>query len=148
MIGKYLSLSSLPTETGTTWTPRWVHATASLLVLLLAAFLTTTPLTTASLTTTSFYLGQGLKNKTSYTSSDGPHLAPPHLIPPPPTTAPPPPPPPPRTHRLVGGGRAFESCSPVCPGTHFVDQTGLELRNPPASTSQVLGLKACTTTPG
>jgi hypothetical protein len=29
-----------------------------------------------------------------------------------------------------------------CPGTHFVDQAGLELRNPPASASQVLGLKA------
>jgi hypothetical protein len=39
-------------------------------------------------------------------------------------------------------------CSPGCPGTHFVDQAGLELRNPPASASQVLGLKACTTTPG
>jgi hypothetical protein len=25
--------------------------------------------------------------------------------------------------------------SPGCPGTHFVDQTGLELRNPPASAS-------------
>jgi hypothetical protein len=37
-------------------------------------------------------------------------------------------------------------CSPGCPVTHFVDQTGLELRNPPASVSQVLGLKACTTT--
>jgi hypothetical protein len=37
-------------------------------------------------------------------------------------------------------------CSPGCPGTHFVDQAGLELRNPPASASQVLGLKACTTT--
>jgi hypothetical protein len=34
-------------------------------------------------------------------------------------------------------------CSPGCPGTHFVDQAGLELRNPPASASQVLGLKAC-----
>ena len=39
-------------------------------------------------------------------------------------------------------------CSPDCPGTHFVDQAGLELRNPPASASQVLGLKACATTPG
>jgi hypothetical protein len=39
-------------------------------------------------------------------------------------------------------------CSPGCPGTYFVDQAGLELRNPPASASQVLGLKACTTTPG
>jgi hypothetical protein len=35
-----------------------------------------------------------------------------------------------------------------CPGTHFVDQAGLELRNPPASASQVLGLKVCATTPG
>ena len=35
-----------------------------------------------------------------------------------------------------------------CPGTHSVDQAGLELRNPTASASQVLGLKACTTTPG
>jgi hypothetical protein len=33
-----------------------------------------------------------------------------------------------------------------CPGTHFVDQAGLELRNPPASASQVLGLKVCATT--
>ena len=37
-------------------------------------------------------------------------------------------------------------CSPGCPGTHSVDQAGLELRNPPASASQVLGLKACTAT--
>jgi hypothetical protein len=36
--------------------------------------------------------------------------------------------------------------SPGCPGTHFVDQAGLELRNPPASASQVLGLKVCATT--
>jgi hypothetical protein len=35
--------------------------------------------------------------------------------------------------------------SPGCPGTHFVDQAGLELRNPLASTSRVLGLKACIT---
>jgi hypothetical protein len=39
-------------------------------------------------------------------------------------------------------------CSPGCPGTHFVDQAGLKLRNPPASASRVLGLKACATTPG
>ena len=39
-------------------------------------------------------------------------------------------------------------CSPGCPGTHFVDQAGLELRNLPASASQVLGLKAWATTPG
>jgi hypothetical protein len=38
--------------------------------------------------------------------------------------------------------------SPGCPGTHFIDQAGLELRNPPASASRVLGLKACATTPG
>ena len=38
--------------------------------------------------------------------------------------------------------------SPGCPGTHFVDQAGLELRNLPASASQVLGLKACATTLG
>jgi hypothetical protein len=40
----------------------------------------------------------------------------------------------------------FLLCSPGCPGTHFVDQAGLELRNLPVSASQVLGLKACTTT--
>jgi hypothetical protein len=38
--------------------------------------------------------------------------------------------------------------SPGCPGTHFVDQAGLELRNPSATASQVLGLKGYTTTPG
>jgi hypothetical protein len=38
--------------------------------------------------------------------------------------------------------------SPGCPGTHFVDQAGLKIRNLPASASWVLGLKACTTTPG
>jgi hypothetical protein len=31
--------------------------------------------------------------------------------------------------------------SPGCPGAHFVDQAGLELRNPPASASRVLGIK-------
>jgi hypothetical protein len=36
--------------------------------------------------------------------------------------------------------------SPGCPGTYSVDQAGLELRNSPASASQVLGLKACATT--
>jgi hypothetical protein len=39
-------------------------------------------------------------------------------------------------------------CSPGCPGTHSVNQAGLELRNPPASASQVPGLKACATSPG
>jgi hypothetical protein len=33
-----------------------------------------------------------------------------------------------------------------CPGTHFIDQAGLKLRNPPASASQVLELKMCATT--
>jgi hypothetical protein len=37
-------------------------------------------------------------------------------------------------------------CFPGCPGTHSVDQAGLKLRNPPASASQVLELKACATT--
>jgi hypothetical protein len=37
--------------------------------------------------------------------------------------------------------------SPGCPGTHFVDQASLKLRNPLASASWVLGLKACSTTP-
>jgi hypothetical protein len=40
----------------------------------------------------------------------------------------------------------FPLCSPGCPGTHSVDQAGFEIRNLPASASQVLGLKACTTT--
>jgi hypothetical protein len=38
-------------------------------------------------------------------------------------------------------------CSLGCPGTHFVDQAGLDLRDPPASASQVLGLKVCATMP-
>jgi len=37
--------------------------------------------------------------------------------------------------------------SPGCPGTHSVDQAGLKLRNPPASASRVLGLKACAIIP-
>jgi hypothetical protein len=36
-------------------------------------------------------------------------------------------------------------CSPDCPGTHSVDQAGLDLRNLPASASRVLGLKASAT---
>jgi hypothetical protein len=35
--------------------------------------------------------------------------------------------------------------SPGCPGTHFVDQAGLELRNLPAFAFQVLGLQAYAT---
>jgi hypothetical protein len=38
--------------------------------------------------------------------------------------------------------------SPDCPGTHSVDQAGLELRNPPASASQVLGIKIKCFNPG
>ena len=34
-----------------------------------------------------------------------------------------------------------DSVSPGCPGTHSVDQVALELRDPPASASQVPGLK-------
>jgi hypothetical protein len=37
-------------------------------------------------------------------------------------------------------------CSPGCPGTHTVDQAVLELKNLPASASQVLGLKVWATT--
>jgi hypothetical protein len=47
---------------------------------------------------------------------------------------------------IFGFLRQVSLCSPGCPGTHFVDQAGLELRNLPASASQVLGLKACATT--
>jgi hypothetical protein len=36
-------------------------------------------------------------------------------------------------------------CSSDCPGTHSVDQAGLELRNLPASASQVLGIKTYAT---
>jgi hypothetical protein len=38
-------------------------------------------------------------------------------------------------------------CSPGCPGKNSVDQAGIELRNFPDSTSQMLGLKACATMP-
>jgi hypothetical protein len=46
-----------------------------------------------------------------------------------------------------GGQDRVSLCSPGYPGTHFVDQAGLQLKNLPASASQVLGLKACATTP-
>jgi hypothetical protein len=36
---------------------------------------------------------------------------------------------------------------PGCPGTHSVDQAGLQLRNLPASASRVLALKVCATPP-
>jgi hypothetical protein len=44
---------------------------------------------------------------------------------------------------LFFGGGVRDGVSlynPGCPGTHFVDQAGLELRNLPASASQVMGL--------
>jgi hypothetical protein len=50
------------------------------------------------------------------------------------------------TSDIPRGGKAFCLYSPGCPGTHYVNQAGLELRNPPASASQVLELKACATT--
>ena len=46
---------------------------------------------------------------------------------------------------LVFGDRV-SLYSPGCPEIHSVDQASLELRNLPASASQVLGLKACATT--
>jgi hypothetical protein len=49
---------------------------------------------------------------------------------------------------ILGFQDRVSLCSPGCPGTHSVDQAGLELRNPPASASRVLELKACATTPG
>jgi hypothetical protein len=42
---------------------------------------------------------------------------------------------------LVFGDRV-SLYSSGCPGTHFVVQAGLKLKNPTASASQVLGLKA------
>jgi hypothetical protein len=38
-----------------------------------------------------------------------------------------------------GFSRRVSLCSPGCPGTHSVDQAGLELRNLPNSASQVAG---------
>jgi hypothetical protein len=43
-------------------------------------------------------------------------------------------------------GFRVSQCSPGHPGTLSVDQAGLELRDPLASASQMLGLKMCTTT--
>ena len=40
----------------------------------------------------------------------------------------------------------FFRVAPGCPGTHSIDQDGLELRNPLGSASQVLVLKVCDTT--
>jgi hypothetical protein len=52
---------------------------------------------------------------------------------------------------FFGGGGVQDRVSlrsPGCPGTHSVDQAGLELRKPPASACQVLELKARVTMPG
>jgi hypothetical protein len=50
---------------------------------------------------------------------------------------------------LLGFGFGFwrqvSLCSIGCPGTHSVDQAGFEHRDPPASASRMLGLKACAT---
>jgi hypothetical protein len=47
---------------------------------------------------------------------------------------------------LVGWFALFLETVSLCPGAHSVDQAGLELIDPPASASRVLGLKACATT--
>jgi hypothetical protein len=49
---------------------------------------------------------------------------------------------------FVFRGKQVSLYSPGCPGTHFVEQAGLELRNLLASASRVLGLKVCATMPG
>ena len=49
---------------------------------------------------------------------------------------------------LVFQDMVFLCNSPGCPGTHFVEQAGLKLRDLPASASRVLGLKPCNTMPG
>ena len=46
---------------------------------------------------------------------------------------------------LVCLRQSFSLCSLGYPGTHSVDEAGLELRYLPASASRVLGLKACAT---
>lgn len=43
-------------------------------------------------------------------------------------------------------GHRVSPCSLGCPGTHSVDQTGIELRDSLASVSRVPGLKVCATT--
>jgi hypothetical protein len=45
------------------------------------------------------------------------------------------------SNHIMAHNHFFSLFSPGCPGTHSVDQAGLELRNPPASASQVLGSK-------
>lgn len=48
---------------------------------------------------------------------------------------------------LVWGFVRVSLSSPGCPRTSFVDQAGLELKDPPAFAYRVLGLKAYTTPP-
>lgn len=52
--------------------------------------------------------------------------------------------------RVEGCFKMLSLCSPGWPGIHHVDQVGLQLtnRNPAASASHMLQLKACTTTFG
>ena len=52
-----------------------------------------------------------------------------------------------------GGGWKVEGvqdrvslCSPGCPGTHSIDQAGLEFRELPVSASLMVGLKECVAT--
>ena len=45
-----------------------------------------------------------------------------------------------------GGGDVQDKVSLYSIGTRSVDQAGLKLRDLPVSASQMLGLKACTTT--
>lgn len=45
-----------------------------------------------------------------------------------------------------GGRGVGDLCSPGCPGNSSVDQASFELRDMLASASQVLEVKACTTT--
>jgi hypothetical protein len=56
----------------------------------------------------------------------------------------------------AGGREAFfvfllrfkvSPCSPDWPDPGYIDKAGLDLRDPPASVSQILGLKAHATTP-
>jgi hypothetical protein len=49
---------------------------------------------------------------------------------------------------IVFWDRVSQCNSPGCSGTHFVDQAGLKLRNPPASASPVLGLRRAPPVPG
>lgn len=47
--------------------------------------------------------------------------------------------------RVASSQDMFSLFSPDCPGIHSIDQSGLELKDPLASTPQTLGLRVCTT---